>query len=85
VEARYLLHPTMMARLLDLEKTLHGRRLRCAFQEGDMLIAVEGGNLFEPGELFKPLVDPMRARRIVDEVAGVVKVMEQVLTAQATR
>lgn len=85
VEARYLLHPTMMARLLDLEKTLHGRRLRCAFQDGDMLIAVEGGNLFEPGDLFKPLVDPVRARRIVDEVAGVMKVMEQVLTAQATR
>lgn len=85
VEARYLLHPTMMARLLDLEKTLHARRLRCAFQDGDMLIAVEGGNLFEPGDLFKPLVDPARARRIVDEIAGVVKVMEQVLTAQAAR
>jgi len=85
VEARYLLHPVMMARLIDLEKGLHGKRLRCAFENGDMLIAVEGGNLFEPGDLFKPLVDPTRARRIVDEIAGVVKVMDQVLTAQAVR
>lgn len=44
-----------------------------------------GGNLFEPGDLFKPLVDPARARRIVDEIAGVVRVMDQVLTAQAQR
>jgi hypothetical protein len=85
VEARYLLHPYMMQRLIDLEKGLHGKRLRCAFEGGDLLVAVEGGNLFEPGDLFKPLVDPSRARRIVDEIAGVIRVMDQVLTAQAAR
>lgn len=85
VEARYLLHPVMMERLLELETKLHGKRLRCAFQGGDLLVAVEGGNLFEPGDLFKPLVDPARARRIVDEISGVFGVMDQVLTAQAQR
>jgi hypothetical protein len=75
----------MMERLVDLERGLKGKRIRCAFEEGDLLVAVEGGNLFEPGDLFKPLVDPARARRIVDEIAGVVKVMDQVLTAQAQR
>lgn len=85
VEARYLLHPVMMERLLELESKLHGKRLRCAFQDGDVLVAVEGGNLFEPGDLFKPLVDPARARRIVDEISGVFGVMDQVLTAQAQR
>ncbi|MEQ1708576.1 MAG: DUF3137 domain-containing protein [Terricaulis sp.] len=85
VEARYLVHPVMMERLLGMERGLHGKRLRCAFEGGDLLVAVEGGNLFEPGDLFKPLVDPARARRIVDEIAGVVRVMDQVLTAQARR
>jgi hypothetical protein len=85
VEARYLLHPVMMERLLELETKLHGKRLRCAFEGGDCLVAVEGGNLFEPGDLFKPLVDPARARRIVDEISGVFGVMDQVLTAQAQR
>ncbi len=85
VEARYLVHPVMMERLMDLEKALNGKRIRCAFESGDLLIAVEGGDLFEPGDLFKPLVDPTRARRIVNEVAGVVKVMDHVLTAQAQR
>jgi hypothetical protein len=85
VEARYLLHPVMMERLIALETGLHGKRIRCAFEGGDLLVAVEGGNLFEPGDMFKPLVDPSRARRIVDEIASVVKVMDQVLTAQALR
>ena len=85
VEARYLLHPVMMERLIALETSLHGKRIRCAFENGDLLVAVEGGNLFEPGDLFKPLVDPSRARRIVDEIASVVKVMDQVLTAQNMR
>jgi hypothetical protein len=84
-EARYLVHPVMMERLMELEAALHGKRIRCAFEGGDLLIAVEGGNLFEPGDLFKPLVDPARARRILDEIAGVVKVMDHVLTAQAQR
>jgi len=75
----------MMERLIDLETRLHGKRIRCAFDEGDLLVAVEGGNLFEPGDLFKPLVDPGRARRIVNELAGVFQVMDQVLTAQAKR
>jgi hypothetical protein len=85
VEARYLLHPVMMERLIALETALHGKRIRCAFEDGEMLIAVEGGNLFEPGDMFKPLVDPARARRVVDELASVVRVMDQVLTAQAER
>lgn len=85
VEARYLLHPVMMERLIGLESGLRGRRIRCAFEGGDLLVAVEGGDLFEPGDMFKPLVDPSRARRIVDEIASVVRVMDQVLTAQAIR
>lgn len=83
VEARYLLHPVMMERLIALETALRGKRIRCAFEGGDLLIAVEGGNLFEPGDMFKPLNDPARARRVVDELASVVRVMDQVLTAQA--
>ncbi|MET0181288.1 MAG: DUF3137 domain-containing protein [Caulobacterales bacterium] len=82
VESRYLVHPVFMERLMDLEAALKGKRLRCAFQDGDLMIAIEGGNLFEPGDLFKPLIDEIRARRIVDELASVMRVMEAVLTAQ---
>jgi Protein of unknown function (DUF3137) len=85
VEARYLLHPAFMQRLLDLETRLKGERLRCAFEGGDLLVAVEGGNRFEPGDLFKPLDQPERARRIIDDVASVVRVMNEVLSVQSKR
>ena len=85
VEARYLLHPVLMQRLLDLETSFKGKSLRCAFEGGDFLVAIEGGNLFEPGDLFKSFNDPSRARRIVDEIANVVRVMDQALGAQARR
>ncbi|MBS0385410.1 MAG: DUF3137 domain-containing protein [Proteobacteria bacterium] len=85
VEARYLLHPALMQRLLDLEARMKGEKLRCAFQGGDLLVAIEGGNRFEPGDLFKPLNDPARARRIIDDVASVMRVMDEALSAQARR
>ncbi|MGE0828556.1 MAG: DUF3137 domain-containing protein [Hyphomonadaceae bacterium] len=85
VEARYLVHPVLMERLMALEAAFKGKRLRCAFEKGDMLIAVEGGNLFEPGDMFKPLADPVRAKKLVDEIGKVMSVMDAVLTAQARR
>lgn len=85
VEARYLLHPVLMERLMALESAYKGKRIRCAFQEGDMLIAIEGGNLFEPGDMFKPLADPVRAKKLVEEIAMIHRVMDAVLTAQARR
>ncbi len=85
VEARYLLHPALMQRLIDLETRMKGQKLRCAFQGGDLLVAIEGGNRFEPGDLFKPLDDPARARRIVDDIASVMRVMDEALSAQSRR
>lgn len=82
VEARYLVHLVFMERLLELEKAFNGRRIRCGFQDGDLLIAVEGDNKFEIGDMFKPLADPARARKIVGDIAEVMKLMDAVLTAE---
>ncbi|MBI1188834.1 MAG: DUF3137 domain-containing protein [Alphaproteobacteria bacterium] len=85
VEARYLLHPILMERLLALEAAFAGKKLRCAFEQGEMLIAVEGGNLFEAGDMFKPLANSAWARKLVDEIAMIHCVMDAVLTAQTRR
>ncbi|MFN3835798.1 MAG: DUF3137 domain-containing protein [Glycocaulis sp.] len=63
VMARYLMTPTFMERVLALETALKGKNVRAVFDEalregfgqGEMLLAAETGNLFEPGSLFKPL------------------------------
>lgn len=85
VEARYLVHPVLMERLMALETGMKGEKLRCGFEEGDMLIAIEDGDRYEIGDLFKPLADPERARKIVGDLSKVMQVMDSVLTAQAKR
>ena len=82
VEARYLIHPVFMERLLALETQFKGKKLRCAFVAGDLLIAVEGGDKFEIGSMFARLDDISRARAIVADVAGIMRVIEAVLTAE---
>lgn len=82
VEARYLIHPVFMERLLGLEAQFKGKRLRCAFEDGDLLIAIEGGDKFELGSMFASLDDIERARLIVKDVTEVMRVLDAVLTAE---
>src|SRR5262249_17869964 len=65
VEARELVHPVFMERLLALEAHFDGKRLRCAFEGGDLLLAVEGRDRFELGSMFRPLADRDRVRIVV--------------------
>ena len=71
VESRYILTPDFMQRIVELEQTFHGGKLRCAFIGGEMLIAVESGDLFEPGSLFTPLDNPERIRELLNDFASV--------------
>lgn len=82
VEARYLIHPVFMERLLDLETRFKGEKLRCAFYEGKLLIAVEGGDKFEIGSMFSTLLDAQRVRNVINDLAQIMKVIEAVLTAE---
>lgn len=78
VEARFLLTPDMMQTLVDLERTFHGKKLRCAFSGERMFVVVEGGNLFEPGTMFKPLDNPQRVRELLMDFAAVFNLIEKV-------
>jgi hypothetical protein len=76
VMARYLLTPTFMERLLELERLLSGKNSRAVFDEmlapeagrGELLIAAETGNNFEPGSLFKPLTERARVESLYAEI-----------------
>lgn len=82
VEARYLIHPVFMERLLALEAQFAGENLRGAFVDGDLLIAIEGGDKFEIGTMFAKLDDIERARVIVKDIAEIMRVIDAVLTAE---
>ncbi len=70
VEARFLLTPDFMERLLNLEAAFHGKKLRCGFSGGEMFVAVEGGNLFEAGSMYRPMDDLARVREILLDFAA---------------
>jgi hypothetical protein len=82
VEARYLIHPVFMERLLDMEAHFKGERLRCAFFKGKLLIAIEGGDKFEIGSMFRTLLNEDRVRGVLKDLAEIMKVIEAVLTAE---
>jgi len=78
VESRFLLTPDLMQKLVDLEKTFHGGKLKCCFDDGEMLITVQGGDLFEPGNMFTPLDNPARVRELLDDFVAVFDVIDAV-------
>ncbi|MEO0057652.1 MAG: hypothetical protein RIT17_1109 [Pseudomonadota bacterium] len=51
VEARVLVHPSYVEHLLRLESAFGAKELRALFTQGQVIIAVEGGNLFESGTM----------------------------------
>lgn len=79
VEARYLLTPTFMQRLVDLENSVEGKNIRFAFTGGQLLIAIETGNRYEPGSMFEPLINPARTQNILDEIGAIFDVIDGVL------
>ena len=71
IEARFILTPDFMERLLKVEKTFEGKQLRCAFQGGEMLLCVEGKNLFEPGSMYRKMDDLSRVQEMLHDFAAV--------------
>ena len=50
-EARYLIDPLYVERLIAIEDAFHGDDIRSLFIGGNVVIAVESGNLFESGSI----------------------------------
>ncbi|RIJ13779.1 DUF3137 domain-containing protein [Henriciella mobilis] len=82
VEARTLLTPDRMERLIALERHFQGGKLRGIFEDGHMTIALEAGNQFEAGSIFKPLVDPDRFIQTLTEIGLVCDMIDGFLTRE---
>lgn len=62
VEARYLVHPEYVERLIGIEEAYAGKNIRALFHGGELLIVLESGNLFESGSL-----DAADDRRLIEQ------------------
>lgn len=82
VEARTLLTPDRMERLLALERHFKGGKLRGIFEDGHMTLALEAKNQFEAGSIFKPLADPDRFIQTLIEIGLVCDMIDGFLTRE---
>lgn len=85
VEARYLLTPAFMERLMALAEMVEGA-LQLAFDRGRLLLAVNGGpDRFEIGAGFSDVADPALAARMAAEIALGLRIAEALKLDAATR
>lgn len=68
VEARTLLDPVVLERFEELDRLFEKAKLRAAFSEGKLLIALETGDKLNSGSMFRPLNQPERVENILKEL-----------------
>lgn len=51
VEARYLIHPAYVERIIAIEEAFSGKNIRTLFHRGEVLVAIESGDMFESGSI----------------------------------
>jgi len=76
VEARYLLAPDFMQRLVDLEHAFNGKSIRFGFVKNQLLIAIETRIRLDVGSMFKNLDKPERTQNVLDALAAIYDVVD---------
>ena len=80
VEARTILSPDRLERLVALERHFAGQGLRGIIEGGQMMIALEATNQFEGGGVWPPLVDKTRFASTLHELGLVCDVIDGLMT-----
>lgn len=88
IEARFILTPDFMERLVALEAAFAGRQVRCAFSGERMYLCCEGKNLLEIGSMNRRMDDLGRVRDMLTDFAAIfllIDAMSERLTPDALR
>ncbi|WP_299192119.1 DUF3137 domain-containing protein [uncultured Erythrobacter sp.] len=72
VEARVLIHPSYVEHLLSLERVFNGDAVRALFRKGEVIIAIESGNMFESGSM-KAEKDAEHAAETAEQFAAMAR------------
>ena len=77
VEARYLLTPSFMQRLLDLKTTFGGKKIECSFCNESLLMLISiKRNMFEPGSIHEreDFIDD--AKSLLSEMQSIFQIID---------
>jgi hypothetical protein len=75
VEARYLVHPVYVERVLAVEQAFHGKDVRTLFSGGELVIVIESDDMFESGSMHAS-EDRAKVERCVDQFMTLVELCE---------
>ena len=77
VEARYLLTPRFMERLVELSRSVGHGKLQLAFDEDKLMIALSSTeDQFEAGGFFTGLDNPERVQAVIDQIGRIFRIIE---------
>lgn len=85
VEAHNLLDPVVLERFQELERLFNGKKLRAAFDDGKLLIAMETGDRLTIGTMFRPIDGAERVERILKELDIVFDLIDVLVKRVETR
>ncbi len=85
VEAHNLLDPVVLERFQELERLFNGKKLRAAFDDGKLLIAMETGDRLNIGTMFRPIDGAERVERILKEFDLVFDLIDVLVKRVETR
>ncbi|MEZ5648525.1 MAG: DUF3137 domain-containing protein [Alphaproteobacteria bacterium] len=86
IEARYILTPSFIERLISLSDHVQKRPLGIAFHEGFIYVTLNTGvDWFEPGSLWTSLMDLQRVERLVQQLGLVFNMIQILNLAGKTR
>jgi len=78
VEARHLLTPDFMVRLINLEKIVKGQKLRFGFLNESLLIVIETSKKIDIGDMKTPITDTSHTQIILDEFSAIYDVIDAI-------
>lgn len=79
VEARDLLDPVVLERFQELERLFGGKKLRAAFADGKIYLAMETGDRLNIGTMFRPLHGADRVEKILAEFDAIFDLIDVLL------
>ena len=85
IEARYLLTPTFMERVVDLAKSMDEDRVELCFNGNRLLISIHvSSDHFEGGGIFTSVTDQRRVEELVNEICKIFDIIDTLkLTLQS--
>lgn len=77
IEARYILTPVFMEKMLEIKRLFHGKHIDFGFFDSKLLIAVHTRkNMFETTSLFVSALSYHKVREVVSQLHGIFSVID---------